>query len=166
MQGKAVRGFTLVELMMVVTILGILIALALPGLAAYRTKAANTAALSDVKNLTLHELTWYDTYQQYIPFTLADINANRLVQKTFTQGNKSYTVTVALSANVDAIAKTGNNNGTAIVAARCITGDRLVAMEVERDNTVRYVISTVTPMDTTLVPASTTAVDLASWKAW
>lgn len=63
---NADNGFTLIELLIVVAIIGILAAIAIPQFSAYRAKAYNAAATSDLKNGKTGLESYY-TEQQYYP---------------------------------------------------------------------------------------------------
>lgn len=51
MTKKGQSGFTLVELLVVVAIIGILAAIAIPQFQSYRAKAYNGTAITDLRNL-------------------------------------------------------------------------------------------------------------------
>ena len=59
------QGFTLVELMIVVAIIGILAAIAIPQFAAYRIRGFNSSAVSDVKNIATSQAAFYADWQGY-----------------------------------------------------------------------------------------------------
>ena len=62
---KSNKGFTLIELLIVVAIIGILAAIAIPQFSAYRQKAYNAAALSDVRNFKTAMESYYADNQAY-----------------------------------------------------------------------------------------------------
>lgn len=65
-------GFTLVELLIVIVILGILATLSLQGIERYRRSARNAAVRSDLHNAMAAEEAYYSVYQAYAAFTVAD----------------------------------------------------------------------------------------------
>ncbi len=59
------EGFTLIELLIVVAIIAILAAIALPQFSAYRIRAFNASAESDARNVKTQMEAFYADWQQY-----------------------------------------------------------------------------------------------------
>ena len=59
------EGFTLIELMIVIAIIGILAAIAIPQFSAYRTRSYNSAAQADLRNAATAQEAYYVDEQTY-----------------------------------------------------------------------------------------------------
>jgi prepilin-type N-terminal cleavage/methylation domain-containing protein len=62
---KREEGFTLIEIMIVIAIIAILAAIAIPQLGVYRTRSYNTTAVSDLKNAAIAQEAYYVENRQY-----------------------------------------------------------------------------------------------------
>lgn len=59
------KGFTLIELMIVIAIIGILAAIAIPQFSKYRQRSFNASALSDLRNVRTDVEGYYAEWQHY-----------------------------------------------------------------------------------------------------
>jgi type IV pilus assembly protein PilA len=65
MKALAMRGFTLLELMIVVATIGTLASISIPQLIKYRARSFDASVLSDVTNLKTSLEGYYAEYQHY-----------------------------------------------------------------------------------------------------
>jgi prepilin-type N-terminal cleavage/methylation domain-containing protein len=68
-------GFTLIELMVVTAIVGILTAIAIPEFGAYRKRAYDVQALSDLRSVAIAEEAYYLQHEEYESCSNGDCEA-------------------------------------------------------------------------------------------
>ena len=96
---KDERGFTLIELMIVIAIIGILAAIAIPQFSAYRKRSYNSSAQSDVRNIATAQEAYYVDNSTYTSTESAISGATYGYMQsgnvTFgvTGGTEGYTIT-------------------------------------------------------------------------
>ena len=115
------RGFTLIELMIVVAIIGILAAIAIPQFASYRVKAFNSAAQADLHTAQTTFEVFFNDNSNYPNAVTAAVPANGTI--TLTDGTNTATLNV--SKGVGFGSKAGTSNQTFSAATKHTSGDKV-----------------------------------------
>lgn len=101
------RGFTLIELMIVVAIIGILAAIAIPNFLAYQKKAITSEAKQELANIRTLEVTYFAD-----ELTYGSLSSVGWVEPT---GKKRYTYSLAYSSTTFLATASGNIDGDATI---------------------------------------------------
>lgn len=84
MTGKKKHGFTLIELMIVMTIIGILISVTLPQMMKTRYQALFTVCQMNLRNMAAAlEVYWVDNDHKYPEGSLVPLTTNKYIQKIY-----------------------------------------------------------------------------------
>jgi type IV pilus assembly protein PilA len=143
-RSTASRGFTVIELMIVVTILLILAAIEIPNLLRARMAANQAAAVANLKTIEAAEITYAVTYNQGYTSTLAQLSPSRqpastqaadLIDGTLSSGQKGgYSYLYVPGPVVDGKVETYTLK--AVPSMPCSTGDQYYSLDPSSQSSV------------------------------
>ncbi|RUM91722.1 MAG: hypothetical protein DSZ26_00160 [Thermovibrio sp.] len=118
------EGFSLIELLISIVIIGILTSIAISSYKIYKTSARNSVALYDLKSLINDELAYYSINQRFASFSTEDVTQNGIIRVDGFE--HKY-----LSKDIRAVAKV--NRSYANFCTKHTYGDKIYAYQTEND---------------------------------
>jgi type IV pilus assembly protein PilE len=156
-------GFTLIEVMIVVAIIGILASIAVASLNSYRLKAYNSQTIADIYHINLFENQFFNDHSAYEALAISDKQASGLISKNVTLADGSIVLFEirSLSLDVKIAVKVDANKQTIVIGGKHDASTTLVALDInDNQNRKKTIAGDFAISD---LPASTAANDLSSW---
>lgn len=110
---RSQKGFTLIELMIVVAIIGILAAIAIPNFLSYQCKAKQSEAKSNLGSLRTNMEAYFAEFDVYPSTTTAvgfETKGTARYTYSITGGTSTFTATAALKTAINSITDTWTIN--------------------------------------------------------
>lgn len=155
------EGFTLIELMIVIAIIGVLAAIAIPQFAAYRQRSFNSAALSDLRNYKVTEETFFNEQRVFgystnggaaggLAMVTGPGDSNTMVSNGTNGLNFGLSNRVALYGVVDGVGQAFN------VTAKHLSGDNRYGADSDMTSIFWLASTAGTPLNVADTPAAVT----------
>lgn len=161
-------GFTLIELMIVIAIIGILSAIAIPSYNSYRQKAYTAHSVSELHNLFLFENGFFNEFGEFVPVTNSEKSPTGTISKSITllNGSSETFELIGLSPIVKIEAKTGSNNQTILIGAKHDSSNQMVAIDLDAVSIGYRKKTLLGSLGTGDIPDATSADDLSLWSQY
>ena len=160
---RSESGFTIIEILVVVAIIGILTAIAIPSYNSYRQKAFNAQTVGDIYHINLFETQFFNDNKVYEAISIADKQADGLISKNVTLADSSVVLFEirSLSLNVKVAAKVDGSKQTIVIGAKHDASTTLLALDIHDNQYRKKTIANAFAISD--LPPSTSANDLTSW---
>lgn len=122
MKKNSEKGFTLIELMIVVAIIGILAAIAIPQFSSYRQRAFNSAAESDLRNIMNGEEAYFADVESYANVSATTGPTNTFGSLSGVKISNNVKAQVTGAGATDYTAKTEHLNGSNFYTGQASSG--------------------------------------------